>query len=390
MAARTASKEALNTLNLREAHLTRVFINLDNLTHNMALLQELAGECSLWPAIKANAYGHGAEIIARHLIDLGYTTLGVANVFEAVELIEKGIKALYVVLSPGLSENSEYFVRYDIEAVVCTLDQVRGLAEEARKAKKQVAVHLKVETGMGRIGIRPDEVSGFLKQCRDFPEISVKGIMSHFPRADEQDKSFSRRQIDLFEQVRIASREYGIESYHLANSAAIFDLPGASFDAARPGISIYGLRPSNMILNPRVNQLKPVLEWKTRIIFLKEVPAGTGLSYGHMFRTKKPSLIATIPLGYGDGFSRLFSNNVEFLVGGIRCQQVGRICMDQCLVDVTALRERVKPGDEVVIIGRQDKGAITADELAERLGTINYEIVTNIARRVPRIPFSNP
>ena len=390
MAARTASKEALNTLNLREAHLTRVFINLDNLTHNMALLQELAGECSLWPAIKANAYGHGAEIIARHLIDLGYTTLGVANVFEAVELIEKGIKALYVVLSPGLSENSEYFVRYDIEAVVCTLDQVRGLAEAARKAKKQVAVHLKVETGMGRIGIRPDEVSGFLKQCRDFPEISVKGIMSHFPRADEQDKSFSRRQIDIFEQVRIASREYGIESYHLANSAAIFDLPGASFDAARPGISIYGLRPSNMILNPRVNQLKPVLEWKTRIIFIKEVPAGTGLSYGHMFRTKKPSLIATIPLGYGDGFSRLFSNNVEFLVGGIRCQQVGRICMDQCLVDVTALRERVKPGDEVVIIGRQDKGAITADELAERLGTINYEIVTNIARRVPRIPFSNP
>jgi len=390
MAARTASKEALNTLNLREAHLTRVFINLDNLTHNMALLQELAGECSLWPAIKANAYGHGAEIIARHLIGLGYTTLGVANVFEAIELIEKGIKALYVVLSPGLSENSEYFVRYDIEAVVCTLDQVRGLAEAARKAKKQVAVHLKVETGMGRIGIRPDEVSGFLKQCRDFPEISVKGIMSHFPRADEQDKSFSRRQIDIFEQVRIASREYGIESYHLANSAAIFDLPGASFDAARPGISIYGLRPSNMILNPRVNQLKPVLEWKTRIIFLKEVPAGTGLSYGHMFRTKKPSLIATIPLGYGDGFSRLFSNNVEFLVGGIRCQQVGRICMDQCLVDVTALRERVKPGDEVVIIGRQDKGAITADELAERLGTINYEIVTNIARRVPRIPFSNP
>ena len=390
MAARTASKEALNTLNLREAHLTRVFINLDNLTHNMALLQELAGECSLWPAIKANAYGHGAEIIARHLIGLGYTTLGVANVFEAIELIEKGIKALYVVLSPGLSENSEYFVRYDIEAVVCTLDQVRGLAEAARKAKKQVAVHLKVETGMGRIGIRPDEVSGFLKQCRDFPEISVKGIMSHFPRADEQDKSFSRRQIDIFEQVRIASREYGIESYHLANSAAIFDLPGASFDAARPGISIYGLRPSNMILNPRVNQLKPVLEWKTRIIFLKEVPAGTGLSYGHMFRTKKPSLIATIPLGYGDGFSRLFSNNVEFLVGGIRCQQVGRICMDQCLVDVTALRERVKPGDEVVIIGRQDKGGITADELAERLGTINYEIVTNIARRVPRIPFSNP
>jgi alanine racemase len=386
MAAKKASAEALSTVHLREGHLTKVFINLDNLTHNMALFQELAGKCPLWPVIKANAYGHGAEIIARHLIGLGYTTLGVANVFEAIELIEKGIKALYVVLSPNLWENSEYFVRYDMEAVVCTLDQVRGLAEAARKARKQVAVHLKVETGMGHIGIRPDEVSNFLRRCRDFPEVSVKGIMSHFPRADEQDKSFSRKQIDLFDQVRITSQEYGIESYRLANSAAIFDLSEASFDAARPGISIYGLKPSNMILNQRVNELKPLLEWKTCIIFLKEVPAGTGLSYGHMFHTEKPSLIATIPLGYGDGFSRLFSNDVEFLVGGIRCQQVGRICMDQCLADVTALRGGVKLEDEVVIIGRQDKEEITADELAERLGTINYEIVTNIARRVPRIP----
>ncbi|HUT71248.1 MAG TPA: alanine racemase [Desulfatiglandales bacterium] len=386
MAAKGASTGALSTVDLRGGHLTKVFINLDNLTHNMALLQELAGLCPLWPAIKANAYGHDAEIIAGHLITMGYTTLGVAHVSEAIELIEKGLRALYVVFSPSLPENSEYFVRYEVEPVVCTLDQMRGLAEAARKAKKHLAVHLKVDTGMGRVGIRPDEVSGFLKRCRDLPEVSVRGIMSHFPGADEQDKSFSRKQIDIFEQVRIASREYGIESYHLANSAAIFDLPEASFDAARPGISIYGLKPSNMILNPRVNELKPVLEWKTRIIFQKEVPAGTGLSYGHMFHTDKPSLIATIPLGYGDGLSRLFSNKVEFLVGGVRCRQVGRICMDQCLVDVTALGGRAKLGDEVVIIGRQGNEEITADELAERLGTINYEIVTNIARRVPRIP----
>jgi alanine racemase len=386
MAAKRTSTEALTAVESRGAHPTKVFLSLDNLTHNMSLLEELAGGCPLWPVIKANAYGHGAEIIARRLIGLGYTTLGVANVFEAVELIEKGIKASYVVLSPSLWENCEYFVRYNMEAVVCTLDQVRGLDEAARKAKKQIAVHLKVETGMGRTGIRPDEVGGFLRRCHDFPEVSVKGIMSHFPRADEQDKSFSRKQIDIFKQVRIASREYGIKSYHLANSAAIFDLPQACFDAVRPGISIYGLKPSNMILNPRVNELKPVLQWKTRVIFLKEVPAGTGLSYGHVFHTGRPSLIATIPLGYGDGFSRLLSNKVEFLVGGIRCQQVGRICMDQCLVDVTALRGTVKLGDEVVIIGRQDKEEITADELAELLGTINYEIVTNIARRVPRIP----
>ncbi|MDT8284854.1 MAG: alanine racemase, partial [Thermovirgaceae bacterium] len=190
---------------------------------------------------------------------------------------------------------------------------------------------------------------------------------------------------NLFEQVKEASERYSIPFFHFANSAAIFDLPEAHFDAARPGISIYGLRPSLTMLNPRVEELRPVLEWKTRITFLKEVPAGTGLSYGHIFHTERPSLIATIPLGYGDGMSRLLSNKLEVLILGRRCPQVGRICMDQCLVDVTALRGRVNVGDEVVIIGRQGGERVTADEVAEKLGTINYEIVTHIARRVPRI-----
>jgi alanine racemase len=172
--------------------------------------------------------------------------------------------------------------------------------------------------------------------------------------------------------------------YHLANSAALFDLPEAYFDAVRPGIAIYGLTPSRTIMNPRVHDLKPVLEWKTRITYLKEVPAGVGLSYGHTFRTVRPSLIATIPLGYGDGISRRLSDKLELLVGGIRCTQVGCICMDQCLIDVTALRGRVKLGDEVVIIGQQGEDTVTVDELAEKLGTINYEIVTSIAQRVPR------
>jgi len=209
--------------------------------------------------------------------------------------------------------------------------------------------------------------------------------MSHFPRADEEDKSFSKDQIDIFRKVKEISKGYGVTMYHFDNSAAIFDLPDAYFDAARPGISIYGLKPSPTIANPRANELKPVLEWKTRIIYLKEVPADTGLSYGHIYHTKRPSLLASIPLGYGDGMSRLLSNRFDLLVHGARCPQVGRICMDQCLVDVTALREHVKVGDEVVIIGKQGNDEITADELAEKLGTINYEIVTNIARRVPRI-----
>jgi alanine racemase len=238
---------------------------------------------------------------------------------------------------------------------------------------------------MGRIGIQPEDVTAFLERCRDFPALVVKGLMSHFPSADETDKTFSRQQIALFQQLKAATSGYGIAVYHLANSAAIFDLPEAYFDAVRPGIAIYGLLPSSTMVNPRVQALKPVLEWKTCITYLKEVPTGTGLSYGHIFHTAQPSLIATIPLGYGDGLSRRLSNQLTLLVHGRRCRQVGRICMDQSLVDVTALRGRVQVGDEVVIVGQQGQEEVTADELAARLGTINYEIVTAIAKRVPRI-----
>jgi alanine racemase len=171
----------------------------------------------------------------------------------------------------------------------------------------------------------------------------------------------------------------------MANSAAIFDLPGSYFDAVRPGIALYGLRPSAEIAHPRLQALKPVLDWKTRISFLKEVPAGTGLSYGHAFHTTVPSLIATVPLGYGDGLSRNLSNQLDVLVHGVRCRQVGRVTMDMSLIDVTALRGRVELGDEVVIIGSQGTETVTADELAVKRGTINYEIVTCISHRVPRV-----
>jgi alanine racemase len=276
-------------------------------------------------------------------------------------------------------------VAYDCEPVVCTLEMVEGLARAAARAGKRVAVHLKVDTGMGRIGIQPHEVPVFLEKCRDFPEISVTGLMSHFAQADDADKTFSHRQVEVFRRLQAVTRQYGIATYHFANSAAIFDLPEAHCDAARPGIAIYGLAPSPAIRNPGVHALKPVLELKTRITYLKEVATGTGLSYGHIFHTAKPSLIATIPLGYGDGISRRLSNTLEVLVRGVRCPQVGRICMDQCLVDVTAVRGRVSVGDEVVIIGRQGTEEVTVDELADRLGTVHYEIVTSIARRVPRL-----
>jgi alanine racemase len=367
------------------ARLTKAFLHLDRLSDNMQLLQQQAGQRPLWPCIKANAYGHGAGIVARHLLHLGYGTFGVADIGEAVALIDSGIAATYVIFSATLPEHSEAIVAFDCEPAVCTFEMVEALAREADKRGKRVSVHIKVDTGMGRIGIYPERVQAFIEHCHRFPAIHVRGIMSHFPRADEADKSFSYQQIETFKRIIGLTRSQGIELHHMANSAAILDLPDAGFDAARPGIAIYGLRPSAAIQNPKADALRPVLEWKSRITFLKEVPAGTGLSYGHIFETQRPSLIATLPLGYGDGLSRNLSGKIDCLVGGLRCPQVGRITMDMCLIDVTALRGRVALGDEVVIIGVQGNEEITADELANRLGTINYEIVTAISHRVPRV-----
>jgi len=369
----------------RAQRLTKAFIHLDRLAQNWRLLRKQAGKSSVWPVLKANAYGHDAEIIAAHLVRLGCNRFCVADVEEAIALVDAGVRATFIVLSATLPQHCEALVAYDCEPVVCTLEMVEALAAAAKEAGKRLALHVKVDTGMGRLGIRPEDADWFLDRCRDFPTLRIRGLMSHFPRADEADKSYSLEQLARFKQIVEITKGYGIEVYHMANSAAIFNFPGSHLDAVRPGIALYGLQPSATMANPAARELKPLLEWKTQITFLKEVPAGAGLSYEHAYQTKQPSLIATVPIGYGDGLPRALSNRLEVLVGGMRCPQVGRITMDMSLIDVTALRGRVALGDDVVIIGCQGTEEITADELAAKHGTINYEIVTAIAHRVPRI-----
>jgi alanine racemase len=366
-------------------HPTRAIIHLDRLARNLRLLDELVGGRPLWPCIKANAYGHGAEIVAREVVSLGYDTLCVAHACEAVELRELGLDARLVLLSAALPEVSEQVVEHRLEPVVCSRAALDALSDAAQRAGREVEIHLKIDTGMGRVGVRPEEAEGFLARAASLPGVRVRGLMSHFPRADEADKSFSHRQLETFRRVCESLRNSGVQVRHLANSAGIFDLPESHLDAARPGIAIYGLAPSQQIANPRVAELEPVLEWRSRITFLKEVPAGTGLSYGHTFRTRRPSLVATLPVGYGDGLQRGLSNRMELLVRGVRCPQVGSITMDQTLVDVSELRGQVELGDDVVLLGREGAESVGADALAETLGTINYEVVTSISRRVPRL-----
>lgn len=369
---------------MKNLHLTYAELDLKALTYNMDLLQKCAGGRKMLPAIKANAYGHGALTIGRELEKWGCHTLCVAHASEAIELIDKGLKSKFMVLSPSLPELAPYFVGYGLEPVVCHISQVDALNRACLKKKKKISIHVKVDTGMGRVGITPNEIEDFLNTCEHFDCVFVKGIMSHFPRADEADKAYSLGQVKRIQKIINKTRRFNIGNYHFANSAAIFDFPQIHCDAVRPGISIYGMKPSDGILNPKVNELKPVLSLKSRITWIKDVPAGTGLSYGHTFHTEKRSRIATIPVGYGDGLMRILSNKLEVLVGGVRCPQVGRICMDQCLIDVTALGDKVKYGDEVVLIGKQGDQELTADEMAGKVPTINYEITTNIAARVPR------
>lgn len=367
-----------------DEHPTQALIHLDRLTHNVRLLEELACGRPLWPAIKANAYGHGAEIVFRHLVALGCDTLCVAHLPEALALRQAGDEATFIILSATLPEHAGAMVAAGCEPVVCTKEMAAALAQEAERQGREVAIHLKVDTGMGRIGIAPHEVVDFLDHCRGLSRLRVRGLMSHFPRADEADKSYSQAQLKRFLAVAAEAREHGVELRHMANSAAILDLPESHLDAVRPGIALYGLAPSREIANPRVRELLPVLEWRSKVTFLKEVAAGTGLSYGHSFHTARPSLIATVPVGYGDGLHRSLSDRCAFLVHGERCPQVGRITMDQSMLDVTTLHGQVDIGDDVVIVGRQGDNQVTADELASTLGTINYEVVTAITARVIR------
>lgn len=364
---------------------TRVFIHSDNIRSNLALLQSLAGKAAMFPAVKADAYGHGALEVARICLESGYNNLCVAHLAEAVELIRAGLQAQYLVMTPFLPEYAEDIVHYSCQPVVCTLDQIARLSAAAQKLDKTVKIHLKVDTGMGRVGIKSEEVTQFLETITAAPGVKLEGIMSHYPRGDEEDSDYSQRQTERFEQIRRQTKNYSIPYYHIANSAALVRYPASRFDVVRPGVALYGLNPFGMKHHSALENLKPALEWKTRIVFIKEVPEGAGLSYGHTFITPRRMLIATLPVGYGDGLRRILSNTMDVLINGQRCPQVGRICMDQALVDVTALEDKVQVGDEAVLIGNQGARQISAEEMAEQAQTINYEITTGITSRVPRV-----
>jgi alanine racemase len=368
---------------------TRAEIDLGALERNYRAVREWAPDLGVLAMVKANAYGHGAPAVAHRLEEAGVRLLGVALVEEGIELRNAGVRAPILVMGGSYQGGYEVMVELDLTATVFREDHIDALAAAARRAGKQVAAHLKVDTGMGRLGASMAELPGVLERLRRHPELRLEGIASHFASADVQDAPQTRDQLERWHEARRAVEEAGFrpELRHLSNSSALLGLPearrGDLFNLARPGLALYGLAPAPWLEDRAA--LSPVLSWKTGIIHLKEVPAGASVSYGATWTAERPSRIATLPIGYADGYWRAYSNRAQVLVRGRRAPVVGRVCMDMCMVDVTDIPDAAV-GDEVVLIGRQGSEAIRAGELAKIAGTIHYEVLCGVGARVPRVP----
>ncbi|MDH7601224.1 MAG: alanine racemase [Armatimonadota bacterium] len=366
---------------------TVALVDLSAIRENVqAIRKRIGSRVKLIPAVKANAYGHGAVPVSRACLEAGADMLGVACVDEAIELREAGIKAPLLILGCCEYAAAEEIVRQEVTAACCDLKFAQALSEVATKLGKKAAVHVKIDTGMGRIGIQPEEAVEFVRRVSALPGISVEGLFTHFPSADEPDSSFTKSQIALFRTtIDTIKREcpslVSQMCSHASNSAGVLAYPEADFDAVRPGIMIYGLYPSENV--PRTVTVRECLTLKTRIVFLKWVRPGTPISYGRTYVAPDKRLIATIPIGYADGYSRRLSNCGDAVVRGVKVQVVGRVCMDQTMLDVTDV-PGVSVGDEVILYGGGYEH-LSVSSIAAKIGTISYEVLCNIGARVPRI-----
>lgn len=353
-------------------------IDLKALAHNLAVVRKKVGQTGILAVVKANAYGHGSVEVSKCLIQNGVTGLGVACADEGITLRNAGITVPVVVFFDRF--NTKAFLNYSFTPVVSDYATAKEISDLSRRSNRSTAIHIKVDTGMGRIGLDVQNAEREILRIAALENITLEGLMSHFSDADLKEKEFAHKQRSLFLTLLKKLQEKGItfRYLHMANSAAVMTMPDAHFTMVRPGIMLYGYACCGE------DMLMPVMSIRSRIILLKKVPAGTPISYGRTFLTKRESIIATIPAGYADGFSRKLSNNGEVLISGRRAPIVGRVCMDTIMVDVTGIPD-VSYDSEAVLLGQQGDERITADAIAERTGTICYEVLTSIGPRVRRV-----
>lgn len=362
-------------------------VDLKALEYNYIQVKRLAGkDVQMMAVVKANAYGHGTVEISKILEGMGVNYLGVATTDEAVRLRDHGIKTPILVLGSVLPEEVRIAKDRDITLTLCSYDilkEIKRLAKAGEEQGTRIKVHIKVDTGMGRIGVWHEDALHFVKEVSGEKSITLEGIYTHFSSAG-RDEFFTTYQMESFERL-LASIEKSwikIPLKHAANSIAAVDYKRAHLNLARPGLIIYGMYPKHTF--PKLIKLKPVLSLKTRVVFLKDIPPGRSISYGRTFISQRHTKIATLPIGYADGYHRGLSNKAEALIRGQYAPIVGKITMDQTMVDVGHIRG-VKIGDEVVLIGKQGRHEIRIEKLARLAGTIAYDFVCAISNRVPRI-----
>jgi alanine racemase len=373
-------------------------VNLSAYAHNLRELRRVTRPpARLMAVVKANGYGHGSVEVAREALRSGAQYLAVARINEAIPLRKAGLEAPILIFGYSPPDLAPLLIDYELTQTVYSLSTASAISEQATRKGKKINVHLKVDSGMGRLGFllastndTIDDVAAqnsvrAIETITRLPGLTVEGIFTHFATADSADKSYADLQLDRFLDLLSRLQKAGLAPpvRHAANSGALIDMPDSHLDMVRPGIATYGLHPSDEVNKSRVD-LKPVMSLKSRIIHLKRVPPGFNISYGITFQTKNHTTIATVPVGYADGFNRLLSSRGHMLVHGQRVPIVGRVCMDLTMLDVGEV-SGVALEDEVVVFGDQGNEAVTADEIASCLDTINYEIVSTITARVPRV-----
>jgi alanine racemase len=364
---------------------TYAVIDTEALAFNYSQIRgRLKDSTKVMAVVKANAYGHGDVDVSRTLERLGCEFFGVAVPEEGARLRGAGITRPLVVLGGLFPEQARDAFAYDLTPVVYDLKTALLIDEIALRKGSRKKIHIKVDTGMGRIGLTLDELPNFLSALKGLHAIEVEGVMSHFSEMDSPDKTFSELQLERFNTALALVRSAGFTPTvaHMANSAAVFESDDSHFDMVRPGIMLYGSHPAPHL--GELVELKQVMQIRTRILHLKTLPPGSPISYGRTFVTRRESVIATLPIGYGDGLPRSLSGHGEAIIHGVKVPMVGLVCMDLVMCDVTDVKG-VRTGDEAVIIGRAGNEKITAEEVAEKAGTISYEILCNISSRVKRI-----
>lgn len=368
--------------------MTPVWIELDlsALRHNVRWVDKRVGGVGrIWAVIKANGYGHGARELGKVLESTGVAGLAVVSLEEALELRESKVRAPILLLNPGTANEAPWVVRHDLTQALSTREMLLALSRAARAAGRFARVHVKVDTGMSRLGVPFPEAVEFIGQTMETPGIACEGLLSHLATADGSDSRFARLQVqrmrEIFEALPVRARRK-LKSVHIANSATVTLWPQGyrhPFNAVRPGLVLYGGQPVGGTVLP----LQPVMQVKARVECVKEIQKGTGIGYGHTFHAPRRMRVATIGMGYSHGFSRGLSNKGELLLGGRRCPVVGRVCMDHVMVDVSA-SPTVESGEEAVIIGAQGRERITLEDHAKWLGTIPYVVSCGMNSRFPR------